>query len=280
MRECRSLVSTHRTSAWSREAVRPSMNWNRDSKLHIRFVSACDVAHVSFADDGADPGAVERSVADVVRNEPQVPFVSNLTGDWIRPEHATDPAYWARHLRGAVRFADGLRTLSKPGTPAADSVLLEIGPGAMLASLAQRHPNWQTGHRVVSSIRSFNDRQSDTAHLLAAAGNLWLAGVPLDAGGFYAGQQRRRLPLPTYAFQRQRFWIDPPTKTDPTPKPILPALPQQRNDVTDWFYIPSWKRSFAAQNVSSREPEHCLVFGNGLGLAALWLSDSWQRVGR
>ncbi|MEA2602596.1 MAG: hypothetical protein QOF89_3588, partial [Acidobacteriota bacterium] len=147
-----------------------------------------------------------REVEKRALNVPEIPFVSNLTGTWIRPEEATDPQYWVRHLREPVLFAAGVgELLQEPGR-----VLLEAGPGKILAGLARRHPCLGPGHAVVTSMRGPQDAGDDIPVLLDALGQLWLVGVEIDWPGFSAGEQRRRVPLPTYPFERLRYWIDPP----------------------------------------------------------------------
>jgi iturin family lipopeptide synthetase A len=137
---------------------------------------------------------------------PQIPFVSNLTGKWITEGLATDPHYWAGHLRQAVRFADGVEELlrDRPGL-----VLLEAGPGATLAPLVKQHPAARQAGAVLASLQEGRGEEG----VLQALGRLWLAGVPVDWAGFQAGAQRRRVPLPTYPFQRQRYWIEPTLAT-------------------------------------------------------------------
>ncbi|HKV07510.1 MAG TPA: amino acid adenylation domain-containing protein, partial [Thermoanaerobaculia bacterium] len=135
-------------------------------------------------------------------SEPRIPFVSNVTGTWILPEEATDPGYWARHLRGTVRFADGVATLlAEP-----DRVLLEAGPGRTLSTHAARQA---VGRPAIASLRHPREEGSDLASILTAAGRLWLAGHRLNAEKLFAGQERRRIPLPSYPFERHRYWIEP-----------------------------------------------------------------------
>jgi amino acid adenylation domain-containing protein len=133
---------------------------------------------------------------------PAIPFLSNVTGGWIRAEEATSPDYWVRQLLAPVRFADALAALlAEP-----DRVLLEVGPGRTLASLAARQA---AGRTVVASLPHPREDEADHSHLLAAAGRLWLAGQRLDAPGLHGGERRRRLVLPTYPFERHRYWIEP-----------------------------------------------------------------------
>jgi acyl transferase domain-containing protein/thioesterase domain-containing protein len=147
--------------------------------------------------------------ADTVRRigpkPPRMPFVSNLTGKWITADEATDPAYWARHLRGTVRFFECLTELF--GEP--DRIFVEVGPGSTLKTLADCHPGRSRRHAVISSIRHPKETRPDSAFILGALGQLWAAGGTIDWAGFYRNESRRRLPLPTYPFERKRHWIGP-----------------------------------------------------------------------
>ena len=167
---------------------------------------------------------------------PQIPYISNLTGNWITEAQATDPNYWVQHLRSSVLFAKGIENLlSNP-----EQILLEVGPGRTLTSLAKRHPAVNGQQLVLTSVRHPQEDKSDVAFLLTSLGHLWLAGVEVDWPAFYNQEERYRVPLPTYPFERQRYWISPP-------KPGKPAQPKQNeaskpSDISKWFYLPSWKR--------------------------------------
>ena len=183
-------------------------------------------------------------VAGLPARPPQIPFVSNLTGDWITAEEATSPDYWARHLREPVRFADGLRVLlAEP-----NRVLVEAGPGRTLATLARLHPERDAAQPVVTSMRHPHEVADDQQALLRALGTVWSAGVEIDWGRFYEGERRRRIPLPTYPFDHQRYWIEPGMMAPvAAAQPELPEVPSQefvrRDDVTDWFEALTWERT-------------------------------------
>jgi phthiocerol/phenolphthiocerol synthesis type-I polyketide synthase E len=134
---------------------------------------------------------------------PKIPYLSNLTGTWIVPTQAMDPGYWASHLRQTVRFVDGITELLKKP----NRILLEVGPGQTLASLARQHPGRTSDHVVLSSFGRAKDKTSELAEMRTTLGQLWIAGARLDWPAFYAGQQRHRVPLPTYPFERRRYWI-------------------------------------------------------------------------
>lgn len=155
---------------------------------------------------------LERFTEEVRRlklNAPRIPYVSNVTGTWATEAEATNPSYWARHLRETVRFQQGLHQLLN----GFDGVLLEVGPGNTLATLAAQQTKSGTARAVLHSLRHPNQGQSDEAVLLTALGKLWLAGARIDWSGFQEGGQRRRVPLPTYPFERQRYWIEPLAET-------------------------------------------------------------------
>jgi acyl transferase domain-containing protein/acyl carrier protein len=172
-----------------------------------------------------------RALARLRLAPPALPVVSNLTGAPLTAEQATDPGYWGEHLRRTVRFADGVGTLlAEPRR-----LLLEVGPGRTLTGLAGTHGSLKLSHRLLNSLPAAAG--DDQRTLLTALGGLWTAGAPVDWAGFYAGQRRRRVVLPTYPFERQRHWIDPPDSTDRVPAPAA----GRRADPSEWFYLPYWK---------------------------------------
>ncbi|GEN09771.1 non-ribosomal peptide synthase domain TIGR01720/amino acid adenylation domain-containing protein/natural product biosynthesis luciferase-like monooxygenase domain-containing protein [Myxococcus fulvus] len=148
---------------------------------------------------------LKKVVSGLRLSAPRVPYVSSVTGTWIRPEEATDPAYWARQMRAPVRFADGMETLKQDGV----AVFLEVGPDQALTALARLALTGPSG-RVVPSLPRLNMKVSEHGVLMAAVGALWESGLALDWKQFYAHERRRRVSLPTYPFQRQRFALEAP----------------------------------------------------------------------
>ena len=145
-------------------------------------------------------------VRSAKRNTPRIPFISNLSGTWITPEQAMSPEYWTKHLRHAVRFSDGVQELLKES----NRVFLEVGPGNTLSTLVRQHLNGNASSTaVIGSLRHPREQERDDAFILNSLGKLWLAGVDLDWQGFYEGEKRRRVVLPTYPFERKRHWVEP-----------------------------------------------------------------------
>ena len=190
---------------------------------------------------------------------PQRPFISNVTGTWITGAEAVDPQYWARHLRQTVRFGDGVRELLKQP----DTVLLEVGPGQTLSLLARQQTNPTAAPSAFSSLRRLQDANADETVILNTLGQLWLAGVHIDWRDVHMHEQRRRVPLPTYPFERQRYWVDaqPPVGQAAAPAPL-----SKRSNIDDWFYMPSWKRSTQPGSELQTRDAHWLVFLDECGV--------------
>jgi acyl transferase domain-containing protein/thioesterase domain-containing protein/acyl carrier protein len=176
-------------------------------------------------------------VKQINLGSPQIPYISNVTGTWITDAQTTSADYWAEHLRKPVLFDAGLKELIKDPS----RILLELGPGRTLTTLAKQQPNKGSKHLVLSSMRHPYDRQSDVGFLLNAMGQLWISGGRINWPEFYAGERRRRVPLPTYPFERQRYWIDPiKTRIVPAETPDQSAT---KGDPPVRFSVPSWVRS-------------------------------------
>ena len=140
--------------------------------------------------------AFKEALGSIKLNAPVVPYVSNLTGDWITAAQATSPDYWVEHSCQPVRFAAGVETLQRAG----DDLLVEVGPSQALSSLiaAAARELGDTGLRCVPIMRSEYVSQTDPRVLLMALGELWQAGATVDCESFHPA---RRVALPTYPFR-------------------------------------------------------------------------------
>lgn len=167
---------------------------------------------------------------------PVLPFVSNLTGRWITAAEATDPEYWVRQLRETVRFSDGLERLFEDPS----QVLLEVGPGRTLATLARLHPGRPIEQEIFTSIRHPEESVEDDHVMLQVLGRLWQRGVAVDWAGVHAGARRRRVPLPTYPFERDIHMVEPKFRLDAQADPRL---------------VPGWAGSGTAGSSSTHARE-------------------------
>jgi acyl transferase domain-containing protein len=192
---------------------------------------------------------------------PSIPYLSNVTGTWITGEDLADPGYWARHMRSTVRFAEGIgELLQEP-----ERVFLEVGPGATLGTLVKQHPAAAANRIALATLRRADEGGSDLDLLLESVGRLWIAGAAIDWAAFHGGERRRKVALPTYPFERQRFWVDPPVQAAAS----AAAAPVQAPDLADWFWVPSWREAPLAPALGAPpEDERWLIFLDAAGLGA------------
>ncbi|MDF5714251.1 MAG: beta-ketoacyl synthase N-terminal-like domain-containing protein [Rhizonema sp. NSF051] len=243
-------------------------------ELHNRLIEEgvdCRRLHTSgaFHSQMMEPiiAPLMAQVQKIKLNAPQIPFLSNVTGTWITVSEATDSSYWAKHLRQTVRFAEGIAELVQQPK----RILLEVGPGRTLSTLAKRHPDKVAEQVMLTSLRHPQEPGSDVAFLLNTLGQLWLAGFEVDWLGFYTHKRCHHLPLPTYPFERQRYWIEPKKQTDAVKtdvETLLTTSLRKNPDMANWFYVPSWKRSPLPVNQASKNPilSCTLVFIDECGL--------------
>jgi phthiocerol/phenolphthiocerol synthesis type-I polyketide synthase E len=144
-------------------------------------------------------------VQKIKHSSPTIPYISNVTAEWITERETGDPDYWFKHLRGAVRFADGISELAK--NP--QIVFLEVGPGQTLSTLTRQNPSLADGQSVIATMPGTADGD-EIAALLNSMGRLWVAGASINWGNFNKPFAPCRTPLPTYPFERKRYWIEPP----------------------------------------------------------------------
>jgi len=189
---------------------------------------------------------------------PKIPFISNRTGKPVTDEQATDPDYWVDHLRHTVFFADGIATLlSKPGR-----VLIEVGPGQANGSFAKQHPAARQGANVIASMRHRDDELSDSQFLLASLGRCWASGLDVDFDRLREGETRKRVPLPTYAWSHQRYFIEPTVVT--AQEEDLANL-ERVEELADWGHVPIWEHA-PVQRAAEEKPQTWLVFMDETGL--------------
>jgi acyl transferase domain-containing protein len=210
-------------------------------------------------------GAFEERLRGIDFHAPRIPYLSNVTGTWIKPGEATNPAYWARHIRSTVRFSDNLAELLR----SPDRVLIEAGPGNVLTTLAR-----QQGGPAAKAFSSLPHPRQTVPALrcaLETLGQLWTLGVNVDWGKLHAPNSVQRIPLPTYPFERQKFWIEPdriaPEKTRPAPAPatLAPAPSASAEDGIS-LYRRVWKPS-TLPAAADAAPGPWLLFRDSLGVA-------------
>jgi len=152
----------------------------------------------------------EAAVRKVKLSLPTCTVVSSMTGQIVKSE-LTDPVYWRNQLRNTVRFADGITTLQQQGC----TIFLEVGPKPTLLAMLEQSPDKANGAHPVTlspshpvTLPSLREGQSDWQQMLTSLGALYVQGVAIDWQRFDKDYPRRKVTLPTYPFQRQRYWVE------------------------------------------------------------------------
>lgn len=226
---------------------------------------------------------------------PRIPVISNITGTWLTATAATDPEYWLSQLRQPVRFSAGIASLQQPNL-----IWLEVGAGQTLSQLVKAQLKSSEQSNLLSSLcppqssRSISSSflsgcSSDSQLMLHSLSKLWLSGLSVNWAQFYANESRQRLPLPTYPFQRQRYWVELPSRSElPSQSSLMPPSADLEPDLEPdssqpKLYLPTWERSlplgFNAEHLS--EPHCWLICLDAAGVAATLaqrLADAGQDV--
>ena len=176
--------------------------WKRDGRKAKRLP-------VSHAFHSARMDAMLDELAELAGGlsfaEPQTPIVSNLTGEQLTVEQMREPRYWTDHARNTVRFADGLRWLASQGVES----FLELGPDGVLSAMAREclAPD-RAGEECVLAVPVLRSGRPEADTLIGALAHIWANGVGVEWGALYEGTGATRVQLPSYAFQRRRYWLD------------------------------------------------------------------------
>ncbi|MCP3805305.1 SDR family NAD(P)-dependent oxidoreductase [Allokutzneria sp. A3M-2-11 16] len=183
--------------------------------------------------------------SEITLSPPRLRYVSGVTGTWARAGDVTDPGYWARHMCGTVRFADAVeKLLDEP-----DRLLVEVAPGRSLGTFVRQYKDCP----VLATLPARYDKTTASATVHEAVGRMWLLGARVDWAAYHQDETRRRIPLPTYPFERQRYWINTDARS------TLAALP--RLDPADWFCLPTWRQTAPSPLPST--VDKWMVLGDG-----------------
>jgi acyl transferase domain-containing protein/acyl carrier protein len=198
--------------------------------------------------------------------KPRIPYVSNLTGTWVTSEQAQETEYWTKHLRNTVRFSDGIKELAEK-EPA---LFIEVGPGRTLSTLLLKQTGRKTLQKSINLIRHPKEKVEDTRYLLDKIGQTWLFGVPIDWKAYYGEQSRKRVPLPTYPFERSRYWMEKEDNSITIAKESSLELFRKKSDVSDWIYVPQWICSiqdpYNQPSFNTEKKEKWVIFQDLAGL--------------
>jgi acyl transferase domain-containing protein/acyl carrier protein len=179
-----------------------------------------------------------QEVAKFILKEPQIPFISGLTGSFITVEQCTSVDYWVRHFREAVRFSDGINTLLAENKAI---IAIEVGAGNALTSLLKQRQHDQLKITAINIIRHPKESKEDQKYLIERIGQLWERGIQLDWSIWYEKEKRRKVSLPTYSFEPQRYIAEVDPFENGIPSEFTQSITTGENKLKDWIYYTSWK---------------------------------------
>ena len=193
-------------------------------------------------------GPLFNKLKKVELKPPKIRWISSVTGKWITDEEATDPAYYVQKIiLNPIRFMDSLSTIFK--NP--EFILLEVGPGQILSPFAKQHPDWPHKDQVIlSTLKAPQYDFPEILSFLTTLGSLWLSGVPVNWKKYYQNEKRYRIPLPTYPFERESYWVEPKQMSETS---FRQSSIDKNENIKDWFYLPSWHRSHCSFNQTDKQ---------------------------
>lgn len=168
-----------------------------------------DISYVRLYASHAGHSSLVEAVLPAYRNElsgirrsaPGIPFISNLTGHFIQDQEAVSEEYWLRHMRETVRFSNGINTLLALNK---ELIFVEIGGGHSLSTLLRQQKNAQ-GVLALNLVRHPNEKHHDGEYLISRLGHLWCHGLSIDWKAYYKNENRKKIPVPVYAFEKIRY---------------------------------------------------------------------------
>ncbi len=278
------LLCTVAGSTEDIEALEPKL---ADAKIRFKRLPVSRAGHSALMDPILEE--FRAFMKTIPMREPSLPMLSNVSGTWLSHEEAQSADYWTAHIRQPVRFSDNLAEMLKDP----NAVLLEAGPGKGLTAFARRHGAFLDSHAAIPSMRGADEPDNgDVCFLLQALGRLFVAGIHLDwFCDEYAQAHPGRISLPTYPFERERYWSDNApggrASKEHGGKELMRRLMDKREDSETWYFLPVWERGLLLTELSLGELEKLdqdwLVFADNLGFgdaAADRLEAAGKRVVR
>ncbi|MFN8009509.1 MAG: polyketide synthase dehydratase domain-containing protein [Terriglobia bacterium] len=181
-----------------KDAVEEVQKKFEESQIKTKFLKVSHAFHSMLMDPMLDP--FEEIAREIQYSAPQLGFTSNLTGRQLSGGQGIDASYWKSHVREPVRFLDGMRILLQQG----HRIFLEIGPSPILLGMAKSCAD----DRDLVWLPSLRKERDDGQQMLGSLAQLYVRGAEISWTGLDPESKRRRVVLPTYPFERKRFWIE------------------------------------------------------------------------
>lgn len=237
----------------STESIRKIEEDLRAKSIGCRILKTSHAFHSGMMDPAIVP--LNKLCEKMRIQSMEIPYISNVSGEFARQEELENKIYWGSHLRGTVRFYEGMKTLAL----VKERCFIEVGPGKILSTLAKSCIGASSSSLIIPLMRSNKDNSTDYQSLQAGIARLFTIGGNADWSKFETTELDRRVPLPVYPFEKIYYWVKPNTKK---------AFGAEGNmirsaDVSDWFYAPSWQQlpySPKRAPLAKKEKAYTVVF--------------------
>ncbi|MFB5944677.1 amino acid adenylation domain-containing protein [Albibacterium profundi] len=214
------------------EAVQKFIHTLEENEIVSKLLHTSHAFHSSMMDEIVEPFA--ELTRSLTLNVPQKPIISTVTGTWLKDSDATDPIYWAKHLRSTVRFSDAVQTALEEEP---NSLFMEIGPRNGSTTLIRQHIQKQNATAIAALEHQSN--QNEYVSFLRGIGHAWLNGLEIDWQAYYYNQKRKTVSTPTYAFEKKECWVEPVTILSAAP--ATPSeQPKTQQPVTNQISTPHY----------------------------------------
>jgi amino acid adenylation domain-containing protein len=235
--------------------------------IAVRMLQTSHAFHSAMMDEAVEP--FQALVSRVKLSRPSIPMVSTLTGKLLREQDATDPGYWAKHLRAPVRFSPAIVEALAPDSIEGHGndkslAFLEVGPRATLSTLIRQHV---VDGSPAFAVASLSDAAStECLSVTLAEGQLWTMGIELTESVSDAPVTRQRVLLPTYPFERKRYWIEARPAVNEIVNNAVIALPPESastnspplmssDRTTEFLHMNTNIKAAPASVTTSRKPQ-------------------------
>ena len=203
----------------------------------------------------------------------QIPFISNVTGKKVEDNKITTSKYWADHLRHTVKFSDGISEIMTD-----EHVLfVEVGPGKTLGSFVGTNQSKGEGHKVINLLGHPKARSNDILNILSGLGKLWLNGIEPNWRSFYKDEDRQKVSIPTYSFDKFKYPVR--VNISKMITEMISDKPSVLGSISDWFYVPTWEVSELINDKITTD-QKCLnmIFLDNCGVGKE-LMQEFERIG-
>ncbi|OLP64678.1 Polyketide synthase PksJ [Bacillus pumilus] len=212
------------------EAINEFEKELKNKRLMCMRLGGTIAAHSHVMEQAAEQ--FEEKIKPIKANKLRIPFMSNLSGDWMTETDAEDASYWKRQMTDTVRFAEGITNILQEE----NIQFIEIGPGQDLSVMVNRSLNGKN-QQVCHVLRHAKQDVTDSEFLLGQIGRLWTHGLSIDWDRFQTNRQPLKMPLPTYAFDRTSYWYDASDRVTH----VIPKETGTKLQMDEWFYTPHWE---------------------------------------